>query len=42
MANQMVRFLSSMFLPQLGQSFTVGSMTWVIGTSGVGEIMDVV
>ena len=42
MANQMVTFPSSMALPELGQIFTVGSMTWVIGPDGNGEIMEVV
>ena len=42
MASQMVHFPSSMILPKPGQTFTVGSMTWVIGANGVEEIMDVV
>ena len=42
MANQMVTFLSSMALPKLGQIFMVGSMTWVIGPDGNGEIMEAV
>ena len=40
MANQMVTFSSSMAFPELGQIFTVGSMTWIIGPDGSGEIME--
>ena len=42
MDNQMVTFPSSMAFPEPGQIFTVGSMTWVIGPDGSGEIMEVV
>ena len=42
MASQMVRFSSSMILPELGQTFMVGSMTLVIGTNGIKEIMEAV
>ena len=42
MASQMVRFLSSMVLPEPSQSFTIGSMTWVIGTNNVEEIVEAV
>jgi hypothetical protein len=42
MASQMVRFLSSMVLPEPGQTFMVGSMTSVIGANGVVEIVEVV
>ena len=42
MASQMVRFPSSMILPEPGQTFTVGSMTWVIGANGVEEIVEAV
>jgi len=42
MASQMVRFPSSMILPELGQTFTVESMTWVIDADGVEEIIEVV
>ena len=42
MAYQMVTFLSSMAFPELGQIFTVGSMTWVIGPDGNKEIMEAV
>ena len=42
MANQMVTFLSSMALLELGQIFTIGSMTSVIGPDGNGEIMEAV
>jgi hypothetical protein len=42
MASQMVTFLSSMALPEPGQIFTVGSMTWVISPDGNGEIMEAV
>jgi hypothetical protein len=42
MASQMVRFPSSMILPELGQTFMVRSMTWVIGADGIKEIMEAV
>ena len=42
MESQMVRFPSSMILPEPGQTFTVGSMTWVIGANGVEEIVEAV
>jgi hypothetical protein len=42
MANQMVRVLSSMVLPEPGQLFMTGSMTWVIGANNVKEIMEAV
>ena len=42
MTNQMVTFPSSMALPKPGQIFTVGSMTWVIGPDGNGEIVEAV
>jgi hypothetical protein len=42
MASQMVRFLSSMILPEPGQSFTIGSMTWVIRIDVIEEIMEAV
>ena len=42
MANQMVTFSSSMAFPELGQIFTVGSMTWIIGLDGNGEIVETV
>ena len=42
MASQMVYFQSSMILPEPGQTFTVGSMTWVIGADGVEEIVEAV
>ena len=42
MANQMVTFPSSMAFLELGQIFMVGSMTWVIGPDGSGEIMEAV
>ena len=42
MTNQMVTFPSSMAFPESGQIFTVGSMTWVIGPDGNGEIMEAV
>jgi hypothetical protein len=38
----MVRFPSSAFSPKLGQSFMVGSMTWIINADDKGEIMEVV
>jgi len=40
MASQMVTFPTSKAPLQLGQIFTVGSMTWVIGPDGSGEIME--
>jgi len=42
MTNQMVTFLSSMALPEPGQIFTVGFMTWIIGLKDNGEIVEVV
>jgi hypothetical protein len=42
MASQMVHFPNSMVLPKPGQTFTVGSMTWVISINGVEEIMEAV
>ena len=42
MASQMVCFPSSMAILEPGQIFTVGSMTWVIGLDGNGEIMEAV
>ena len=41
-AYQMVTFLSSMAFPESGQIFMFGSMTWVIGLDGNGEIVEVV
>jgi hypothetical protein len=38
----MVYFPSSMILPEPGQTFTVGSMTWVISANGVEEIVEAV
>ena len=40
MVSQMVRFLSSMILPEPGQTFMIGSMTWVIDANGVDEIVE--
>ena len=42
MVNQMVTFPSSMALPKLGQIFTIGFVTCVIGPDGNGRIMEVV
>ena len=42
MANQMVPFPSSMAFPRPGRIFMVGSMTWIIGSNGNGEIMEAV
>ena len=42
MASQMVRFPRSMILPELGQTFTVGSMTYAIGADGIDEIIEAV
>ena len=41
MANQMVTYSSSMALPEPGQIFTIGSMTWVVGPNGNERIMEV-
>jgi len=40
MANQLVKFLRSMIFPELGQSFTIGSITWIINAHDNGEIME--
>ena len=42
MVNQMVTFPSSMAFLEPGQIFMVGSMTWIIGPDGNGEIMEAV
>ena len=42
MASQMIRFPSSMILPEPDQTFTVGSMTWIIVADGVEEIVEAV
>jgi hypothetical protein len=42
MVNSMVLFPSSPFSPAPGQSFMVGSITWVINTNGNGEIVELV
>jgi hypothetical protein len=42
MASQMVTFPSSMALPEPGQIFMVGSMTWVISPDGNREIVEAV
>ena len=42
MGNQMVTFPSSMAFPETGQSFTVGSMTWIIGPDDNGEVVEAV
>ena len=42
MVIQMVLFLSSMAFSELGQIFTVGSMTWVISPDDNREIMEAV
>ena len=42
MANKMITFPSSMAFPELGQIFTVRSMTWIIGPDGNGEIVEAV
>ena len=42
MANQMVTFLSSMALPEPGQIFTGGSMTWITSSDDNGEIVEAV
>jgi hypothetical protein len=39
MANQMVCFSSLMVVLKPSQSFTIGSMTWIVGANGIGEIM---
>ena len=38
----MVTFQSSMAFTKLGQIFTVGSMTWIIGPDDNGEIVEAV
>ena len=38
----MVNFLSSINFVKPDQSFTIGSMTWVINADGNGEIMETV
>ena len=40
MANQMVKFPRSMIFPKPGQSFTIGSITWIINAHDNGEIME--
>ena len=40
MANKMVRFPSSPFSPKPGQTFTVGSISWLINDNGDGEIIE--
>ena len=40
MVNQMIHFLSSMILSELGQTFTIGSMAWVIGANSVEETIE--
>ena len=40
MSNKMVRFAGSSSLPQPGQIFMVGSISWVINTDGDGELIE--
>ena len=40
MSNKMVRFAGSSSLPQPGQIFTVGSISWIINTDGVRELIE--
>ena len=40
MANQMVKFPRSMISPKPGQSFTIGSITWIINADDNGEIVE--
>ena len=40
MSNKMVRFAGSSSLPQPGQIFTVGSISWIINADGVGELIE--
>ena len=42
MANKMVRFPSSPFYPKPSQTFTVGSISWLINDNGDGEIIELV
>ena len=39
-SNKMVFSAGSSSLPQPGQIFTVGSITWVINADGVGELLE--
>ena len=40
LSNKKVFSAGSSSLPQPGQIFTVGSITWVINTDGVGELLE--
>ena len=40
MVNQMVKFLRSMIFPEPGQSFKIGSITWIINADSNGEIKE--
>ena len=40
MANQMVKFPRSMIFPEQGQSFMIGSITWIINADDNREIME--
>ena len=40
LSNKMVFSAGSSSLPQPGQIFTVGSITWVINADGVGELLE--
>ena len=38
----MVKFLRSMIFPEPGQSFKIGSITWIINADSNGEIMEAI
>ena len=40
LSNKMVFSVGSLSLPQPGQIFTVGSITWVMNADGVGELLE--
>ena len=40
MSNKMIHFVGSSSLPQPGEIFTVGSISWIINTDGVGELIE--
>ena len=40
MSNKMVHFVGSSSLPQPGQIFMVGSISWIINADGVGELIE--
>ena len=42
MSNKMVHSASSLSLPQLGQIFMVGSISWIINADSVRELIELV